>query len=239
MSERSSKIPNVPGMSTEEKPQLKFNYSTESYDSYVKEGLTPPDPWKRPDKFELKFLSQVDLTKGKIKVEITRMVRLKAQDFGSDKREFKEYLVWESNWYAKNWLDVEISPVSHIEGKYSQQTLRLVNPPPDPNTGQSTAYYVKDVPRTVHTIPFNKTTVDKLLNGEHPFGPDSVNITDPDKVVYYGKFENILGVQNFRCADFDYEQFVTPEWKQFVQLAIQEGGPQRRVRYEETGNFIR
>jgi hypothetical protein len=102
--------------------------------------------------------------------------------------------------------------------------LRLVNSPPDPNTGQSTAYYEKDVP----TIPFNKTNVDKSLKGEHPFGPDSVNITDPDKVVYYGKFENILGVQNFRCADFDYE----PEWKQFVQLAIQEGGPQRRIRYE-------
>jgi hypothetical protein len=139
--ERSSKKPDVPGMSTEEKPQLKFNYSTEAYDSYVKEGLTPPESWHRPDKFELKFLSQVDLTKGKIKVEVTRMVRLKAQDFSSDKREYKEYLVWESNWYAKNWLDTEINPrTGHIEGKYSQQTLRLVNPPPDTNTGQSTAY---------------------------------------------------------------------------------------------------
>ncbi len=138
MSEISSKKPNVPGQ-TAEPQQLKFTYSTEAYDSYVKEGLTPPDAWKRPDKFELGFLSQVDLTKGKIKVEITRMIRLKALDYGSDKREYKEYLTWESNWYAKNWLDVEISPVTgHIEGKYSQQTLRLVNPPPDPNTGKGT-----------------------------------------------------------------------------------------------------
>jgi hypothetical protein len=41
MSERFSKKPDVPGMSTEDKPQLKFNYSTEAYDSYIKEGLTP------------------------------------------------------------------------------------------------------------------------------------------------------------------------------------------------------
>jgi hypothetical protein len=166
------------------------------------------------------------------------MFRLKALDFSSDKREFKEYLVWESNWYAKNWLGTEISPITgHIEGKYSQQTLRLVNPPPDPNTEQSTAYYEKDIPRTVHTIPFNKTTVDRLLKGEHPFGPDSVNITDPDKVIYYGKFDHILGVQSFRCSDFTYQQFTVPEWKKFVELATQEGGPQNRRYYEDAPKY--
>jgi hypothetical protein len=53
------------------------------------------------------------------------MVQLKAQDFSSDKREYKEYLVWECNWYAKNWLGTEISPrTGHIEGKYSQNAER-------------------------------------------------------------------------------------------------------------------
>jgi hypothetical protein len=115
--------------------------------------------------------------------------------------------------------------------------LRLVNPPPDPNTEQSTAYYEKDIPRTVHTIPFNKTTVDRLLKGEHPFGPDSVNITDPDKVIYYGKFDHILGVQSFRCSDFTYQQFTVPEWKKFVELATQEGGPQNRRYYEDAPKY--
>src|SRR5438093_4131226 len=186
MSERSSIKPNLPGQTTEQQ-QLKFTYSTDAFDSYVKEGFEPPEAWRRPDKFELRFLSQVDLTKGKIKVEITRMVRLKAQDFSSDKHEFKEYLIWESNWYAKNWLDNELCVNGHIEGKYKQQTKKLITGPPDPRTGKTDAYYEKDVPRTAHTIPFNKTTVDKLLKGEHPFGPDSINITDIDKVVYYGK----------------------------------------------------
>ena len=233
MSERSSKIPNVPGMSTEEKPQLKFNYSTESYDSYVKEGLAPPDPWKRPDKLELRFLSQVDLSKGKIKVEITRMIRLQAQNYSTgDKREFKEYLLWESNWYAKNWLENDLVVSGHIEGKYVQQTLKLVNPHPDPSTGQTAAYYEKGAPRVVHTIPFTSTTVDKLLKGEHPFGPDSINITNPNSVVYYGKFDNTidssLGVPSFRCGLYSYEQFITPEWKAFVELALREGGPPGR-----------
>jgi hypothetical protein len=50
---------------------------------------------------KLERIISEELSKGKIKVEITRMFRLKALDFSSDKREFKEYLVWESNWYAK------------------------------------------------------------------------------------------------------------------------------------------
>jgi hypothetical protein len=91
MAERSSIKPNLPGQ-TAEPQQLKFTYSTDAFDSYVKEGFEPPEPWRRPDKFELKFLSQVDLTKGKIKVEVTRMFRVRAQDYSSDKREFKEYL---------------------------------------------------------------------------------------------------------------------------------------------------
>jgi hypothetical protein len=120
MSERSSIKPNLPGQ-TSEPQQLKFTYSTDAFDSYVKEGFEPPEPWRRPDKFELRFLSAVDITKGKIKVEVikvevTRMVRLRAQDFGSDKREYKEYLIWESNWYAKNWLENELVVNGHIEG---------------------------------------------------------------------------------------------------------------------------
>ena len=86
-----------------------------------------------------------------------------------------------------------------------------------------TAHYIKDTPREVYSIPFSKTEVDKVLKGEHPFGPDSVNITDLSKVVFYGKFEGMLGIMNFRCADFTYEQFTVPEWKKFVELATKQG----------------
>ena len=90
-----------------------------------------------------------------------------------------------------------------------------------------------DVPKTVYTIPFSKKAVDEALESKHPFGPDSINTTDKDSVIYYGKFNKILGMESFRCGDYTYEQFIEPEWKDFLALAIQEGGPQRRVRYPD------
>ena len=41
-----------------------------------------------------------------------------------------------------------------------------------------------------YTIPFSKANVDKYILDPHPFGPDSENITDPNQVKYYGKFQN-------------------------------------------------
>jgi len=217
---------------------IKFKYSTAAYDSFAKEGFTPPEQQYRADKREMQFLSQVDISKGKIKVKITRMFRLKAIDYSTENEESKEYLYFESNWYAKNYLGAEINPVnSHIEGKYKEQTKKLVSQM-DPNTGRMTADYIKDIPREVHSIPFSKTEVDKVLKGEHPFGPDSVNITDLSKVVFVGKFEGMLGIMNFRCADYTYEQFTVPEWKKFVELATKKGGPANRAYVEEQGQFI-
>ena len=58
-----------------------------------------------------------------------------------------------------------------------------------------------------------------ILYGKHPFGEDSINVTEPEDVIFYGKIANQLGIMNFICADYTYEQFVIPEWKQFVELA--------------------
>ena len=90
----------------------------------------------------------------------------------------------------------------------------------DQDTGRVNAYYVRGPFRTVHTIPFTKKTVDKILNNPEPFGPDSQNITDINSVIFYGKFEGERGIQTMRCADYTYEQFIVPEWKQFVELAV-------------------
>lgn len=228
--ERSSIKPNLPGTEQIDKPDLKFSFSTEAYDSYVKEGFEPPGPFYRPDKFELRFLNKVDITKGKIKVEITKLVRVREKDYSSEtgKQEYRDFVTWESNWYAKDWLENDIVSTSHIEGKYKQQTKKLVRKI-IPETGKTDAYYVKGVPREVYTIPFSKAAVDKILQSQHPFGPDSINITDTAKVIYVGKISNVLGVSTFRCADYSYEQFVVPEWKTFVDLATQYGGPTGRL----------
>lgn len=100
--------------------KIKFNYSTAGYDTYTKEGFIPPLEHKRPDKWEHRFLNKVDIDQGKIKVQITKLFRLRATDYSTDKREKKEYLMWESNWYAKNWLGEELAMLEHLEGKYRE-----------------------------------------------------------------------------------------------------------------------
>lgn len=118
--------------------------------------------------------------------------------------------MWASDWFAKNWLGADIPPVrGHIEGSHLEQTKRLVVNTDVKLDGSIDAVYERGAPRTVFTIPFSKKEVDKVLFGEHPFGADSINITNADNVVYYGKFERIRGVSGFRCNDYTYEQFVT------------------------------
>jgi len=157
------------------------------------------------------------------------MFRVQAIDYSNEKKELKEYLLYESDCHAKNWTGNELNIISHIEGKYMQQTKRLVTSDPDATTGKLETWYEKGQTRVAHTIPFTKKEVDKILFGEHPFGLDAINITDPSKVIFYGKFEHVLGVPSFRCADFTYEQFIEPEWKKFVELAIRPGGPANRM----------
>ncbi len=224
----------VPGQEAERsKKELRFSYSTAAYDSYIKEGFEAPDLDHRPDKWENRFLVSVDPGKGKVKVRITRMFRIKAIDYSSEKNESKEYLYYETEWTAKQWNGNDLGPVEHVEGMHKEQTRKLVLGDFDPKTGVQKSQYVMGLPKTVYTIPFTKKAVDSILNNEHPFGPDSVNTTDKEAIKWYGKFDHILGLESFRCADFTYEQFTVPEWKRFLEIAIQEGGPAQRIRYPD------
>ena len=107
---------------------------------------------------------------------------------------------------------------SHIEGKHKELTKQLVTKM-DSDNGRVNAYYVRGPFRDIHTIPFTKKNVDKLLNDKEPFGPDSQNITDIDSVAFYGKVNGERGLADFRCGDYTYEQFIVPEWKQFLEFS--------------------
>ncbi len=218
-----SEISKIKPTNVKQRTAPRFTYNTGAYDSYIQEGFDLPN--RLPDKFERQFLSRVDVEKGPIKVRITTMIRQLGIDYSTEKQLKKEYLTFISDWHAKNWLDAEVPPViSYIEGKHMQQMKRLVTK--KLGNGEEEAYYEKAQPREVFTIPFTKKAVDDILFNEHPFGKDSLNITDPDKLMFYGS--NQLGIMPFRCGDYTYEQFVTPEWKQFVELAIRPGGPANR-----------
>ena len=209
------------GTQQQERKEPRFTYSTAEYDSYKKNGFGAPELINRSDKFEVRFLNQVDLSKcknNKIQVKILNMERTRAIDYSSEKEEKREFLVYMVDWLAKNWLGNMLAVRSHIEGKHHELTKQLVTKM-DSEDGRVNAYYVKGPTRTVHTIPFSKKVVDKILNDPNPFGADSENITDKDSVSFYGKFDGERGIQTMRTGDYSYEQFVTPEWNHFAELA--------------------
>ncbi len=229
------------GTGQKERKEPRFTYSTAEYQSYIKNGFGAPELINRSDKFEVRFLNQVDLSQcknNKITVKILNMQRTRAIDYSSEKEEKREFLVYMCDWLANNWLGNQIAVRSHIEGKHKELTKQLVTKM-DSESGRVNAYYVKGPTRTVHTIPFTKKTVDKILNDPNPFGADSENITDKDSVTFYGKFEGERGIQTMRCGDYTFEQFVTPEWNRFVELAVRKGGPAARIMNAEQEGYIK
>jgi len=141
---------------------LRFHYDTSEYDSYAKCGMASPLSYERMDKFEHKFLGNVDISKGKIQVQITTMSRQKAIDPYSKKKERKEYLTFTSNWIGLNYWKEEIRVNSHIEGKALIQQTKIVNKI-NRETGKPEEYKKPDIPITVFSIPFTKANVDKYL----------------------------------------------------------------------------
>ena len=229
------------GTQQQERKEPRFTYSTAEYDSYKKNGFNAPELINRSDKFEVRFLNQVDLSKckgGKIQVRILNMQRTRAIDYSSEKEEKREFLVYMSDWLANNWLGNSLAVRSHIEGKHHELTRSLVTKMDNEN-GRVNAYYVRGPSRVVHTIPFSKKTVDKILNDPNPFGADSQNITDINSVTFYGKFDGERGIQSMRCGDYSLEQFVQPEWNHFVELATRRGGPAARLTNAEQEGYIK
>ena len=95
------------GTGQKEKQIPRFTYSTAEYHSYVKNGFGAPDLTDRSDKMEVRFLNQVDLSKcknNKIQVRINNMERTRAIDYSSEKDEKKEFLAYNCDWLANNWL---------------------------------------------------------------------------------------------------------------------------------------
>ena len=91
----------------------------------MQNGFGAPDLIDSPDKFEIRMLNQVDLSKcknGKIQVRILNMQRTRAIDYSSEKEEKREWLVYMCDWLGANWLGNLIAVRSHIEGRHQELT---------------------------------------------------------------------------------------------------------------------
>ena len=119
----------IGGRTTVQTPEeIKFSYDLSGYTTYEQEGFQPPLPNERFDREEREFLKQVNLDYGKVKVKITNIIRQKQVDPSTnERRERKEYITFESQWFAHDYFGSEIRVLGHIEGQYWKQTRRLVN----------------------------------------------------------------------------------------------------------------
>src|SRR5262245_3517773 len=159
----------------------KFTHSTEEYDSYEKEGFEPPQEWQRHDWQQRRFLSEVDVTKGKILVTVKTIIRQKALD---ETGHSKDYLTYNTEWQGKNPFSEDLYIREHIEGCHWIQTKKIQRGF-NPETGHPTAHYEKGQPKLVYTIPFSNENVNKILNDKHLFGEDSENISEIALVQFY------------------------------------------------------
>ena len=217
------------------KPKVKpqFTFNDDAYQSYIQEGFEVPTcPWTDKKKKKKKKMKR-----GKIKVQIRTMIRQIAIDYSTENEEEKEYLTWVSDWSAKNYQEVQIFLRGHIEGYHIQQTKELATQY-NHETGETRAEYRMGAPSFVFNIPFTPKKVEEILHGEHPLGPHSVNITKPNKVIFYGKFDGFRGIPTFRCSDYTYKQFVSPKSTDFAELAIRPGGPASRIPIKQKPSFI-
>jgi hypothetical protein len=107
-----------------EVPAILKGWNNRTEESYKKNGLDVPE---RLDEQNKHFLMLVDAEKNPVEKEITRIVRIRAIDYNSKRREMKELLYWFENWYGKDWQGRKVAPVAdHVEGRYWEQELEPV-----------------------------------------------------------------------------------------------------------------
>ena len=108
---------------TREVPKIEYN--DKDVKAYEDLNLEVPDTVGR---WERRFLSKVDISKGPIERSVIAMVSLRAPDFLTQEKdksklpERKEFVYYQEMGEGKDWRGVPLNPVSeHIEVKYDKQ----------------------------------------------------------------------------------------------------------------------
>ena len=186
------------------KPVPKIEWNDKSVTAYTDLGLEVPETVCR---WERRFLSTVDVTKGPIERSVVSMVRLKAPDYLSKEKvpPRKEWVYFTERWEGKSWKGAPINPVAeHIEGYWIKQ---FTKPHFNEQTGEID-FYQLDVgnQQTIYTIPWSKKAVDDIIAKSAK--------TDKNSIIFTIKFsseDNPWGGRMSTRSQFTYEQFAN--WK--------------------------
>jgi hypothetical protein len=188
-----------------EVPEILKGWNNRTEKRYRKNGLDVPE---RLDEQEKYFLRLVDAEKYPVEKEITKIVRIRAPDYGSKKRETKEFLYWFENWYGKDWQGRKVAPVTdHVEGKYWEQELEPVI------EREQLIGYDRSGQHEVYYVPFSKKAVDEII---------AKSTFDNKEQIKF-----LVKTPTFRNDEFSYQQFVETPWDECVSMIMYNGGPPR------------
>jgi hypothetical protein len=222
---------------TKRRPTPKITWNNKTEASLIEQGFGPSDNNNKDGKYEeppqinieeKRFLSEVDTRQGPILRQVTHIIRQKAIDWSSEKRERKEYITYHENWYGVNWLGVKIAPATgHIEGVFEATTKNLEL---DKNTGQG-LYYKMGRRQQTYYLPFSKKTVDQIIAGHYNDPKDSVRyINNKDNIHYIVKFgseDSPAGQMRYgQRTEFSYDQFATWTFSDLYKMATRPWGNQ-------------
>ena len=195
------------------KPEVKIEYNNRSYESYMKNGFADniPRSIKGPHDRMQTFLNKVDLRKGPIERTVKMIVRLRAPDWNSSKKnERKEFIYYFEDWTGNDWLGIPIDPFSeHIEGKYTEVLMR-------PKLDERTGEHVDNVfagTRESYYIPFSKKNVDEII----------ANSAHSDKwgikyIVKFGIEDSPDGISMSTRNQFSYDMFTNWSWEKLHEF---------------------
>jgi hypothetical protein len=198
------------------KPEVKLEYNDRSYQSYIDTGFADiiPQMIRGPRNRMQRFLAAVDLRKGPIERTVTMLVRGKFVDWESPKREKREYIYYQETFNAKNWLGVDIDPISdHFEGKYSEVVTRPVF---SPQTGDHIDNEFAGV-RDVYYIEFSKEKVDEIIAKSARTNKSNIRfVVKWDQQDSMNQTDNMPMIMSSRNV-FTYDQFASWSWEKLSQ----------------------
>jgi hypothetical protein len=87
------------------------------------------------------------------------------------------------------------------EGKFAEQTKEMQTKTVN---GEEVNVYVRGAPRGTYTVEWDEKKAQDMLTNKKYFGEDTINITNPNEVVYTVKFPN----SNPPRTSFSQEDFM-------------------------------
>jgi hypothetical protein len=215
----TKKAGSASGQSQPEQPKFEFNYKTwqswmnlQSHIPDIEEKI--PHGVEAPQRRKKEFIAQVDLEQGPIERKVMAMVRFKAKN--REDKEQKEYLRYNEDWQAKDWMGRKLRNSENIEGVYYEQEEEKIIKY-DETKGPHVAGNKRSGEYPVYAIPFSKEAVDNII-GEQDNSHIIFTVRTPD-----------------RRQQFLYDEFVNYSWQQLERILMLDGGADgaRVYRYKQ------